>query len=150
MRITGADIKSWTENRTAQQLMAATPGGGGGPSSRRPCRMVVVEGEEGQVLQAVNVVVAAVDRYKDLCEGRYQGQAVPRQQRVLGVDFCYQPPPRSVVPCAAALKGQQERSGGGVTGGHSGPRYVKWSNGEVCAKKCLCSRKSGKRIRQHC
>ncbi len=117
MRVTGADIKSWTENRTAQQLMAAAPGGGhhgggggGGGSARRPCRMVVVEGEEAQVLQAINVVVAAVDRYKDLCEGRYQGQAVPRQQRVLGVDFCYQPPPRSVVPCAAALKGQQERA----------------------------------------
>ncbi|GLC45335.1 hypothetical protein PLESTM_001721400 [Pleodorina starrii] len=123
MRVTGADIKSWTENRTAQQLMAASPGGGGGGDRggpRRPCRMVVVEGEEAQVLQAVNVVVAAVDRYKDLCEGRYQGQAVPRQQRVLGVDFCYQPPPRSVVPCAAALKGQQERSGGGSHG--SGPR----------------------------
>ncbi|KXZ52432.1 hypothetical protein GPECTOR_9g476 [Gonium pectorale] len=79
MRVTGCDIKSWTENRTAQQLLAAAPGGGGGgsggggaPSSRRPCRMVVVEGEEGAVLQAVNVIVAAVDRYKDLCEGRYQ------------------------------------------------------------------------------
>ncbi len=31
---------------------------------------------------------------------------MPRLQRVLGVDFSYQPPPRSVVPCAAALKGQ--------------------------------------------
>ncbi|PNG99482.1 hypothetical protein TSOC_014738, partial [Tetrabaena socialis] len=37
-------------------------------------------------------------------------QAVPRQQRVMGVDFCYQPPPRSVVPCAAALKGQPDRA----------------------------------------
>ncbi|EFJ48158.1 hypothetical protein VOLCADRAFT_91222, partial [Volvox carteri f. nagariensis] len=119
MRVTGADIKSWTENRTAQQLLAATPGGGGGGGSRRPCRMVVVDGEEAQVLQAVNVIVAAVDRYKDLCEGRYQGQAVARQQRVLGVDFCYQPPPRSVVPCAAALKGQQERGGGGHGGGNA-------------------------------
>ena len=86
MRVTGAEIKSWTENRTAQQLLAAGGGGSsggagssggssGGSSSRRPCRMLVVEGEEEAVLQAVNVIVAAVDRYKDLCEGRYQGES---------------------------------------------------------------------------
>ncbi|KAG2489012.1 hypothetical protein HYH03_012451 [Edaphochlamys debaryana] len=103
MRVTGADVKSWTENRTAQQLLAGAGGGSSGP--RRPCRMVVVEGDEAAVLAAVNVIVAAVDRYKDLCEGRYQGQAVPRLQRVLGVDFCYQPPPRAAAPSAAALKG---------------------------------------------
>lgn len=34
------------------------------------------------------------------------GKCVSRQQRVHGVDFCYQPPPRNIVPCAAALKGQ--------------------------------------------
>lgn len=34
------------------------------------------------------------------------GQAVPRTQRVAGVDFSYQPPPRHIVPYAAALKGQ--------------------------------------------
>ncbi len=88
MRMTGADVKSWTENRTAAQLMAAAggPGGaanGGGGAARRPCRVVVVEGEEGAVLHAVNVIVAAVDRYKDLCEGKYQGgQEYNRKSRL--------------------------------------------------------------------
>ena len=34
------------------------------------------------------------------------GQAVNRSQTVMGVEFSYQPPPKSVVPYAAALKGQ--------------------------------------------
>ena len=34
------------------------------------------------------------------------GQLVSRLQRVVGVDFVYQPPPKSRVPYAAALKGQ--------------------------------------------
>jgi hypothetical protein len=32
------------------------------------------------------------------------GQSVPRAQNVLGVTFSYQPPPKSIVPCAASLK----------------------------------------------
>ena len=46
----------------------------------------------------------AVERYKELCEGGCSGQFVSRIQRIHGVDFTYQPPPRSVVPFAAALK----------------------------------------------
>ena len=42
----------------------------------------------------------------------HAGQYVPRQQIVHGIEFTYQPPPRHIVPQAAALKGQ-------------GPRYVK-------------------------
>ena len=42
---------------------------------------------------------------QELSEGRYAGQAVPRAQRVLGVEFSYQPPPKNVVPYAASLKG---------------------------------------------
>jgi hypothetical protein len=33
------------------------------------------------------------------------GQAVSRGQQVLGVEFFYQPPPKSVVPSAASLRG---------------------------------------------
>lgn len=127
--------------------------------------------------QAIYVITAAVDRYKELCEGKYiggcagaapagpaalmggcvaanllhakagdrcalcvcsfdtlwperhdgrrnavaeqalpprplprprpgtPGQAVPRIQRVLGVEFSYQPPPKCTVPYAASLKG---------------------------------------------
>jgi hypothetical protein len=32
------------------------------------------------------------------------GQSVPRSQNVLGVTFSFQPPPKSIVPCAASLK----------------------------------------------
>ena len=37
------------------------------------------------------------------------GQFVARIQRVRNVDFSYQPPPRNIVPQAAALKGQHPR-----------------------------------------
>ena len=37
------------------------------------------------------------------------GQSVERVQMVRGIEFCYQPPPRSAVPYAAALKGQNGR-----------------------------------------
>ncbi len=39
------------------------------------------------------------------------GQAVGRAQQVMGVEFSYQPPPKSVVPFAAALKGNLPRLG---------------------------------------
>ena len=41
---------------------------------------------------------------------RCAGQFVARIQKVRGVDFSYQPPPRNIVPYAAALKGQHPRS----------------------------------------
>lgn len=37
------------------------------------------------------------------------GQSVDRVQIVRSIEFCYQPPPRSAVPYAAALKGQSGR-----------------------------------------
>ena len=37
------------------------------------------------------------------------GQFVSRMQPVCGINFCYQPPPRSAVPYAAALRGQAPR-----------------------------------------
>jgi hypothetical protein len=52
------------------------------------------------------------------------GQAVPRIQRVLGVEFSYQPPPKSTVPFAASLKGTHiGLQGQGQQGqGHQGQR----------------------------
>eukprot|EP00775_Hariotina_reticulata_P005621 gene5621-5859_t len=91
VRLTGADINSWTEQ--ASNLRG-----------RRPARIFLIKGEARCVAQAIYVVTAAVDRYKELCEGRYCGQSVPRAQNVLGVTFSYQPPPKSIVPCAASLK----------------------------------------------
>ena len=37
------------------------------------------------------------------------GECVSRTQTIHGIDFSYQPPPRTVVPYAAALKGQGSR-----------------------------------------
>ena len=39
----------------------------------------------------------------------HAGQFVARIQKVRGVEFSYQPPPRNIVPYAAALKGQHPR-----------------------------------------
>lgn len=95
MRVSGSDIRSWTEHPGAR--------------SRRPCRVFVLEGEESDILTAMTIITAAIDRYKDLCEGRCCGQAVGRVQRIMGVEFSYQPPPKNVVPFAAALKGHVQR-----------------------------------------
>ena len=37
----------------------------------------------------------------------FAGQYVSKAQRVHNMEFYYQPPPRNIVPHAAALKGQQ-------------------------------------------
>ncbi|KAL3154371.1 hypothetical protein ABBQ32_013848 [Trebouxia sp. C0010 RCD-2024] len=94
---TGADIKSWTEKPDHKSL------------SSRPTRSFVIEGKKRAVVLALDIVCDAVDRYKELCEGRYCGQFVARIQKVRGVEFSYQPPPRNIVPYAAALKGQHPR-----------------------------------------
>ncbi|KAG1655368.1 hypothetical protein FOA52_012095 [Chlamydomonas sp. UWO 241] len=85
-RVTG--VKSWVITRGC-----------------RPCRDCVLEGSDGSIVEALGIIAAALDRYKELCEGMFSGQAVGRLQRVCGVDFSYQPPPKSIVPFAAALKG---------------------------------------------
>ncbi|GBF97607.1 hypothetical protein Rsub_10743 [Raphidocelis subcapitata] len=116
MRRTGADIKSWTEATS-------------GAKHRRPARIFLIGGDRRSMAQAIYVVTAAVDRYKELCEGKYSGQAVPRVQRVLGVEFAYQPPPKSTVPYAASLKGthvglpsQRQQAPWPVWPGRGGPR----------------------------
>lgn len=40
-----------------------------------------------------------------MCAGQY----VPRVQVIRGICFSYQPPPRTIVPHAASLKGQGSR-----------------------------------------
>ncbi|KAL4423797.1 hypothetical protein ABPG75_001098 [Micractinium tetrahymenae] len=90
------DIKSWTAPPDEQ--------------CNRSCRVFRIEGPAHGVAKAVGIMCDAVDRYKELCEGKYAGQSVARIQHVSGVEFHYQPPPRSVVPFAASLKGQS--SGG--------------------------------------
>ncbi|KAL6763626.1 hypothetical protein V8C86DRAFT_3085447 [Haematococcus lacustris] len=105
MRHSGADIRSWTEGHGARG------------AGRRPCRVFQVEGGEEAVMLALDIMCAAIDRYKELCEGKCQGERGGGEgegpggsikgiaKQVLGVDFSYQPPPRNVVPSAAALLG---------------------------------------------
>lgn len=53
-----------------------------------------------------------VDRYQVTHHGGMPaaaGMCVSRVQKVRGVEFSYQPPPRNVVPYAAALKGQNNK-----------------------------------------
>jgi hypothetical protein len=59
MRQTGCDIKSWTEASNAY--------------SHRPSSTFIIEGEPGAVTHAIEIMIAAVDRYKELCEGKCQG-----------------------------------------------------------------------------
>lgn len=63
MRVTGSDIKSWTDNASKSRTGA-----------KRPCRVFVVDGDEDAVSRTVDIITAAVDRYKELCEGRCQGK----------------------------------------------------------------------------
>ena len=67
-------------------------------------RTIIIEGSKDSVVASLEIIKAAVDRYKDLCEGKYCGQYVDRIQEIMGVKFFYSPPPRSAVPYAAALK----------------------------------------------
>jgi len=59
MRQSECDIKSWTEPPNVH--------------SRRPSRTFVIEGPDHAVGHAIDIITAAVDRYKELCEGRCQG-----------------------------------------------------------------------------
>ncbi|KAG1671631.1 hypothetical protein FOA52_006862 [Chlamydomonas sp. UWO 241] len=88
IRVSGCDISSRNETHGC-----------------RPCRVFVMEGNDGSIAEALCIVSAALDRYKELCEGMLKGQAVGGLQRVCGVDFSYQPPPKGIVPFAAALEG---------------------------------------------
>lgn len=40
--------------------------------------LMQVEGDDASVAHAIDIVTAAVDRYKDLCEGRCQGKKFSR------------------------------------------------------------------------
>eukprot|EP00890_Picochlorum_soloecismus_P006309 jgi/Picsp_1/667/NSC_00662-R1_protein len=89
--VSGSMISSWNETFRSR-------------SKERKVRRVVVEGPVKSVLHALNIIKAAVNRYKELCEGKYCGKSVERIQQIYGVDFYYSPPPRNAVPFAASLK----------------------------------------------
>jgi hypothetical protein len=93
MRHTGSSIQSWTQH----------PEAGG---YHRPCRVFCIQGSAESVVAASNIIHEAVERYKELCEGKRRGEFVQRLQYIRGVEFSYQPPPKNVMPNAASVNGQ--------------------------------------------
>eukprot|EP01025_Chloroclados_australasicus_P019503 TRINITY_DN2064_c0_g1_i1.p1 TRINITY_DN2064_c0_g1~~TRINITY_DN2064_c0_g1_i1.p1 ORF type:complete len:360 (+),score=34.85 TRINITY_DN2064_c0_g1_i1:201-1280(+) len=91
MRRTRCHVKSSTENASLK--------------CPRRTRIFYLEGSEDTVLKCLDVLLAAVDRYKDLAEGKLQGHHVNRIQLIKGYIFYYYPPPKSTVPNAAGIKG---------------------------------------------
>eukprot|EP01024_Parvocaulis_polyphysoides_P027731 TRINITY_DN25098_c0_g1_i1.p1 TRINITY_DN25098_c0_g1~~TRINITY_DN25098_c0_g1_i1.p1 ORF type:complete len:475 (-),score=57.88 TRINITY_DN25098_c0_g1_i1:863-2287(-) len=88
---TGCVIKSWTEDASLE--------------CPRDTRVFVLEGSTDCVLMCLDVVIAAIDRYKDLAEGRWGGQYVNKTQKIKGFVFVYYPPPKDRVPMAAGIRG---------------------------------------------
>ena len=56
------------------------------------------------MFHAIDIMLDAVGRYKDLAEGKFVGLQVDKKQKIRGIDFHYQPPPRDAVPFAATLR----------------------------------------------
>jgi hypothetical protein len=92
MRHTGSTIQSWTQ----QPEMGVY---------HRPCRVFCIQGLPESVMAASNIIHEAVERYKELCEGKRRGEFVQRLQYIRGVEFSYQPPPKNAVPNAASVNG---------------------------------------------
>jgi len=82
---TGASIRSWTQ--PAEYFF-------GGFS--RPTRVFCVEGDPAAIAEATELIYAAVDRYRALCEMKKRGEFVQRSQKIKGVEFLFQPPPRQI------------------------------------------------------
>ncbi|BDA41063.1 hypothetical protein COCOBI_01-7180 [Coccomyxa sp. Obi] len=100
---TGADVKSWTD-KVEDDLT-------------RPTRTFIIEGHPESVAVALRIICDGIARYKELCEGAYSGHFVSRLQIIHGIPFSYQPPPRTIVPHAAGLKGQGTRVRAACGGG---------------------------------
>jgi len=82
---TGASIRSWTQ--PAEYFFGGFA---------RPTRVFCVEGEPAAIAQATELIYAAVDRYRALCEMKKRGEFVQRSQKIKGVEFSFQPPPRQI------------------------------------------------------
>eukprot|EP00803_Ostreobium_quekettii_P009687 evm.model.scf_2446.2 EVM.evm.TU.scf_2446.2 scf_2446:12334-19994(+) len=89
IQASGADIVSTTRQQKDTNKMI---------------RVFRIEGPPAAILSSLLIILAAVRRYKYLAEGECSGHEVDWCQTVAGVQFYYQPPPRSIVPHAAAIK----------------------------------------------
>jgi hypothetical protein len=82
---TGASIRSWTQ--PAEYFFGGFA---------RPTRVFCVEGDPAAIAEATELIYAAVDRYRALCEMKKRGEFVQRSQKIKGVEFSFQPPPRQI------------------------------------------------------
>eukprot|EP01026_Neomeris_dumetosa_P069946 TRINITY_DN6944_c0_g1_i1.p1 TRINITY_DN6944_c0_g1~~TRINITY_DN6944_c0_g1_i1.p1 ORF type:complete len:387 (-),score=43.95 TRINITY_DN6944_c0_g1_i1:1543-2703(-) len=64
-------------------------------------RIFYMEGSFKSLVNALNVILAAVDRYKDLVEGNHKDEVVDQKQYIEGIEFDYKPPPIHTMPEAA-------------------------------------------------
>eukprot|EP01023_Acetabularia_acetabulum_P005176 TRINITY_DN1211_c0_g1_i1.p1 TRINITY_DN1211_c0_g1~~TRINITY_DN1211_c0_g1_i1.p1 ORF type:complete len:424 (-),score=72.75 TRINITY_DN1211_c0_g1_i1:782-2053(-) len=122
---TGCVIKSWIEDSSLE--------------CPRDTRVFVLEGSPCCVLMCLDVVIAAIDRYRDLAEGKWRGQYVNKTQKIKGFIFVYYPPPKDRVPMAAGIKGfptsskqaMSARSLLGLNGCSRGNVFIPASNSDM-------------------
>eukprot|EP01026_Neomeris_dumetosa_P073279 TRINITY_DN7523_c0_g2_i1.p1 TRINITY_DN7523_c0_g2~~TRINITY_DN7523_c0_g2_i1.p1 ORF type:complete len:310 (+),score=25.43 TRINITY_DN7523_c0_g2_i1:151-1080(+) len=86
----GCSIKSWNARVPIH-------------SQQKPkaVRVFLIQGSQFGILEAIRLVVAAVNRYKLLIDGAYKDQVVPPIQTVEGIQFVYKPPPIHAMPWSA-------------------------------------------------
>ncbi len=101
---TRTTIQSWTEKHGRSDGQNS-PSFRGFAKPTNPTRVFRIRGVPSDVSLAAEIIREAVGRYNELCEGKRRGEFVQRLQRIRGVEFSYQPPPRSAAPQAAALGG---------------------------------------------
>eukprot|EP01023_Acetabularia_acetabulum_P008136 TRINITY_DN13536_c0_g1_i1.p2 TRINITY_DN13536_c0_g1~~TRINITY_DN13536_c0_g1_i1.p2 ORF type:complete len:249 (-),score=10.50 TRINITY_DN13536_c0_g1_i1:398-1144(-) len=64
-------------------------------------RVFYMEGCVHNLIQALRIIVAAVNRYRELVNGKFKDQVVGVKQLVEGIYFEYKPPPIHTMPEAA-------------------------------------------------
>ena len=71
-------------------------------------RQFIISGEPDDILTATKVVTEAVNTYKSLTEGEFEGTVVQPKILVCGIQFQYLPPPKHKMPCAASLSDKRK------------------------------------------
>eukprot|EP01025_Chloroclados_australasicus_P053352 TRINITY_DN626_c1_g1_i1.p2 TRINITY_DN626_c1_g1~~TRINITY_DN626_c1_g1_i1.p2 ORF type:complete len:416 (+),score=18.38 TRINITY_DN626_c1_g1_i1:199-1446(+) len=90
---TGVRSKSWytnAANYTREDL-----------SDDQYLRVFYMEGSTESLIEIVNIIMAAVQRYNELVDGKYKDKVVTKRQFVCGIEFEYKPPPIHTIPVAA-------------------------------------------------
>eukprot|EP00890_Picochlorum_soloecismus_P004423 jgi/Picsp_1/4982/NSC_02345-R1_protein len=71
-------------------------------------RQFLISGEPDDILTATKVVTEAVNAYKSLTEGDFEGTVVQPKILVCGIQFQYLPPPKHKMPNAASLSDKKK------------------------------------------